>query len=115
MPTAPISELVLDPSNPRFDVHTLISPALAAALEAAPEGEGALAKSLEELGAAADKLDHGQRECLPPSLHPLSGLCLHLEHAGAAAEQRLHLQGRAHCLVLLKGDAARRQVGCRCG
>lgn len=60
MPTAPISELVLDPSNPRFDVHTLISPALAAALEAAPEGEGALAKSLEELGAAADKLDHGQ-------------------------------------------------------
>ncbi|KAL4439396.1 hypothetical protein ABPG77_008725 [Micractinium sp. CCAP 211/92] len=60
MPTAPISELVLDPSNPRFDVHMPISPALAAALEAAPEGPGALDKCVEELGAAADKLQRGQ-------------------------------------------------------
>ncbi|KAL4427598.1 hypothetical protein ABPG75_001687 [Micractinium tetrahymenae] len=60
MPAAPISELVADPSNPRFDVHTRISPALAAALQAAPEGEGALDKCGEELGQVAEQLEKGQ-------------------------------------------------------
>ena len=57
MPQQPISELVHEDTG-RWDINTFISPALAAALEAAPAlPEDAADPSLEKLKAAREKLD----------------------------------------------------------
>ncbi|PRW45589.1 histone-lysine N-methyltransferase SMYD3 [Chlorella sorokiniana] len=60
IPQQPMSELVYDDTG-RWDINTFISPALAAALEAAPPlPEDRTDPTLEQLQAALDKLERGE-------------------------------------------------------
>lgn len=62
IPQQPLSELVYEDTG-RWDVNTFISPALAAALEAAPPlPDDKVDPSLEQLQAALEKLERGQGE-----------------------------------------------------
>ena len=97
-----MSDLLADPGNERWDVNTMISPALAEALKAAPEGEDA-DTATEELGEAADALSSGRGELL-------SGL---LATDGALSQQGAGLWAAAEAVCVKRVWKCRRNANRR--